>query len=587
MQFSEISELTQFKKPQSGFNLSLIDRNPTSYIPIQTLQDLNLFPLQDLLDNSLQPDPRFTQEKAIKLGSSNEKTEDILQEIQGYVMRSELKPLEKLMKSKQHGELTEIEHDNHFPKDIHDFYQEKALRHLISSDLLTDQTSKGALIKSSRTVAEDLVLVGGQIPSEKHEEDEDLDSLEMENRDSSSVEKDKNNEKEKSAKTITKPFSYHWIEDDSKKKFMKVDIDFEQSKGKSLLSEKIHHMPFKKMNKLSRFSLNDFFKNSHSKPVTVFFFGTPLNLKVPININSTVQEVIVSIICFFMNCSIVDHSLMNFPWLPEAYELRILEDDDDYRPEMSFDPLEKYKKFGEYGIESVVFCEIEGFKTSVVSEDNEDKEINDKFKSILDPKQLLIQISIPQQNYSTLMPIDSSKQVKDIFPIIQKKVKFNANKYKVFEEIGPNDEEGIYLAEDQEVDINMPLVNLKKNRLKLVKKTFADDGEIVMNGVGSRTGDLANSPEGIGPGSIILNEIQASKYEEFELLKINRKNNKRKIVILGISQFRIYIKNREIQSFFYFIEKRKLFFSFLLRDTFKFLLSFFEYIEPKNFRNSN
>ena len=44
-----------------------------------------------------------------------------------------------------------------------------------------------------------------------------------------------------------------------------------------------------------------------------------------------------------------------------AYELRCLEDDDDFKPEMSFDPLAGDRNFTEYNIDSLAFCEISNF----------------------------------------------------------------------------------------------------------------------------------------------------------------------------------------------------------------------------------
>ena len=42
--------------------------------------------------------------------------------------------------------------------------------------------------------------------------------------------------------------------------------------------------------------------------------------------------------------------LMKFPENIEAYELRILEDDDDYLPDMNFEPLNRSKKFTDYNV---------------------------------------------------------------------------------------------------------------------------------------------------------------------------------------------------------------------------------------------
>lgn len=39
-----------------------------------------------------------------------------------------------------------------------------------------------------------------------------------------------------------------------------------------------------------------------------------------------------------------------------AYELKMLENDDDYKPEMEFPPLEKSKPFIDYNIQKGVVC---------------------------------------------------------------------------------------------------------------------------------------------------------------------------------------------------------------------------------------
>lgn len=48
---------------------------------------------------------------------------------------------------------------------------------------------------------------------------------------------------------------------------------------------------------------------------------------------------------------------MKYPDIVQAYELRILEDeDDDYLPDMNFEALNKSKKFTDYNVNQVVFC---------------------------------------------------------------------------------------------------------------------------------------------------------------------------------------------------------------------------------------
>lgn len=264
------------------------------------------------------------------------------------------------------------------------------------------------------------------------------------------------------------------------------------------------------------------------------------------------QEVIVMIMCFFMNAKNVDTSLMRFPWSPEAYELRILEDDDDYRPEMSFDPLEKNKKFSEYGIDSVVFCEIEGFQPTEFDETagNLNKEIEEKFETKIKTQQttpqLLIHINLPQINCDSYIKMDADKLVIDILPIIVKKFKLDWKKIQAFEEVSQEDE-WLPLTEEQEINIDMPLSCLKRNHLKIVKKTYADDGDSSKE-YSIKKMSIVNESDKMSNISIILNDIDGPKFEEFEVQKVNIMKETKKPKILSIREYRIHLKNKEVQS---------------------------------------
>lgn len=104
------------------------------------------------------------------------------------------------------------------------------------------------------------------------------------------------------------------------------------------------------------------------KEFKVYFWKTSLSLNISLNITGTVTEVIRQIIDAYMNSSSVDQSLMKFPKYTDgklnsnfkegdllliAYELRMLENDSDFKPEMDF-ALEKSKTFHEFGIQKGV-----------------------------------------------------------------------------------------------------------------------------------------------------------------------------------------------------------------------------------------
>ena len=44
-----------------------------------------------------------------------------------------------------------------------------------------------------------------------------------------------------------------------------------------------------------------------------------------------------------------------------AYELRLQDDNYEYKPEMEFEPLERNKKLIDYNLEGFVFLEIDNF----------------------------------------------------------------------------------------------------------------------------------------------------------------------------------------------------------------------------------
>ena len=82
----------------------------------------------------------------------------------------------------------------------------------------------------------------------------------------------------------------------------------------------------------------------------VFFFGKNIRLDLFIDKKIKVKELIEYAIQNYMKSEKTDKELMKYPENIEAYELRILEDDDDYLPDMNFDALNKSKKFTDYNV---------------------------------------------------------------------------------------------------------------------------------------------------------------------------------------------------------------------------------------------
>lgn len=300
---------------------------------------------------------------------------------------------------------------------------------------------------------------------------------------------------------------------------------------------------------------SNFSRNTKTKMIKVFFFVTPTKLSIPINVDLKVIDVLRTIMEFFLNEPTVDKTLLKYPSQPEAYQLRVLDDDDDFKPELAFEPLELERKLSSYDsdfLDCLAFCENPNFKpilpNNLFSEELEnDKKKKQQIEEILQKKNKnVLQVTIQEENYTTMIAIDPENCIKDVFPIIQKKYKINPLRYTVHAELKIDSDFDI-MNEDEELDINMPLKNLKNNKLKFKRKVFADDPNPnnldLIDDDAYTVKSLGNS-EPLDPTTILMNEVQASKYEEFEVVKINNRG-KRQIRLLGIDQFKIYNRTKE------------------------------------------
>ena len=119
---------------------------------------------------------------------------------------------------------------------------------------------------------------------------------------------------------------------------------------------------------------------------------------------------------------------------------------------MSFDPLARDRNFIEYNIDSLAFCEISNF----IAESNRERTSSficaknfEKFKKFMvffnfykidnqvffkekqmkmdeilaKRKKNVIEVNITEENYSTMIPIGFESTIRDIFPILQRRIK--------------------------------------------------------------------------------------------------------------------------------------------------------------------
>ena len=88
--------------------------------------------------------------------------------------------------------------------------------------------------------------------------------------------------------------------------------------------------------------------------VKVYYFSTPFHLSLGVSLESTVREATLLFIQAFMQCKESEKSMLKFPNNVEAYELRFLNDDEDFTPDFNFDALNKDRIFSSYNLPSLV-----------------------------------------------------------------------------------------------------------------------------------------------------------------------------------------------------------------------------------------
>jgi len=170
-------------------------------------------------------------------------------------------------------------------------------------------------------------------------------------------------------------------------------------------------------------------KKKNAKIFKVYFFNTPRFLEIPISVNLTVAEVIRQIIDCYMEDESVDHSLMKYPGYIDAYELRMLDDEDDYLPDFSIPSLEKNRVFASLGLSrGIAFVENAQFTPPEESE----KKNNIIERYVTQRNKILVRIHIREDNFRTSLGVDPNNLVKDLYPLLSTRIKKINEKYYEF-----------------------------------------------------------------------------------------------------------------------------------------------------------
>jgi hypothetical protein len=92
----------------------------------------------------------------------------------------------------------------------------------------------------------------------------------------------------------------------------------------------------------------------------IYFFSTPLFIEIHISKKHMVNDVIRHIMTLYKKDARLSKNSLRYPTHSDAYELRLIDDDDDYfKPLFDIAALDKNDEFGEF--ESLAFIEVKGF----------------------------------------------------------------------------------------------------------------------------------------------------------------------------------------------------------------------------------
>ncbi|CAK71252.1 unnamed protein product (macronuclear) [Paramecium tetraurelia] len=266
---------------------------------------------------------------------------------------------------------------------------------------------------------------------------------------------------------------------------------------------------------------------SQGKPIKIYFFNTQQHIQLNVTKSTTVLQVIrISITEYYKNNN-YDQRLLRYPDNVDAYEIRFVDDDYEFKAEMAFGAIDKKKEILSTQTNVFSLIEISNYKSQT-----NDMQILEK----VNPNMILVDVLIidqkPEKNVTTKIQLDKNSIVQDIFTQINKK---NKQINQIDYIIQLNDDDTLL-----DLDLRMPVAQLQNKKVQIKQKTWADQAE--QQFVNSQRRDTITEHDDYVDAP--LNHIQAFKYEKFTVVKINERG-KRQDRILGIDQFRIYNMNKK------------------------------------------
>jgi len=380
-----------------------------------------------------------------------------------------------------------------------------------------------------------------------------------------------------------------YFERTSSKKFDKLDTTrltkfySEQKNARSSLSTSLQRDDTGQVRELTTQLGISKAKKKNIKDYRVYFFNSNLALDIPINTCLTVGEVIRQIMDYYSKSESVDTSLLKYPKDVEAYELRMLDDEDaDYMddgdahmPDFSLPPLEKNRVFASLGLEKgVAFVENPDFKPPETTE-KIGGGVNklDLIKNYaLKNKKVLVKIYFDVSNFITQQFVPEAK-IKSLYRFTRNKnISERSHKFRIYKGVQT---QTMYDRDDDDdddndegiLDDNLPLKAFQSEisggvlQLEIIRKKFLDEppkdplflksclfGDAEIEEIDDT--DIINPDPNIRDlrnKIFIYNEVMANHYEEFNVTKI-REKGKSHHRVLGIDNAKIYNLYKELKD---------------------------------------
>ena len=269
--------------------------------------------------------------------------------------------------------------------------------------------------------------------------------------------------------------------------------------------------------------------------INVYLFFSSAFIEIDINSNDTVYTLKQAVIAHILEKKTFD---LNYP-LPEAFEVRVI-DDDNNKPDMDLLPLEDKLNIFHSKYTSLAFVDKKNYKPSTQAKQNK------ILGTVKGEEKLHLKIYFNKEikgNTSKILAMKRDETIRDVMVYLSNRSLLKYKNIDLYYFIPHSDK---FEDIDNAINMETPLVSLQSHELNLCFKKFPDvpDSNIKNDDMKDDNEDLKEDENG---REYIFNDTSAGKYQEFEVVKVNKYKSKQER-ILGIDMYYIYNKKPKQKS---------------------------------------